>query len=112
VKICGKLKWFKVFRPPRTCRGLKTPTFWLASRLRLERLIRVPYDALQVSARYGSRTVVDRRLIEVAHRRGLQVHVWTVDEPGEMRRLLGLGVDGLMSDRPDLLLEVVGPQRN
>jgi glycerophosphoryl diester phosphodiesterase len=82
--------------------------FWLASRLRLERLLRVPYDALQVPARYGSRTVVDRRFVEAAHRRGLQVHVWTVDEPEEMRGLLSLGVDGLMSDRPDLLLEVVG----
>jgi glycerophosphoryl diester phosphodiesterase len=84
--------------------------FWLASRLRLERLLRVPYDALQVPVRYGSRTVVDRRLVEAAHRRGLQVHVWTVDEPEDMRWLLGLGVDGLMSDRPDLLLEVVGSQ--
>ena len=84
--------------------------FWLASRLRLERLLRVPYDALQVPARYGSRTVVDRRLVEAAHGRGVQVHVWTVDEPEEMRRLLGLGVDGLMSDRPDVLLEVVGPR--
>jgi glycerophosphoryl diester phosphodiesterase len=82
--------------------------FWLASRLRLERLLRVSYDALQVPARYGSFTVVDRRFVEAAHRRGLEVHVWTVDEPGEMRRLLGLGVDGLMSDRPDLLLEVAG----
>ena len=82
--------------------------FWLASRLRLERLLRVPYDALQVPVRYGSRTVLDRRLVRAAHRRGLQVHVWTVDEPEEMRRLLSLGVDGLMSDRPDLLLEVVG----
>jgi len=82
--------------------------FWLASRLRLERFLRVPYDALQVPARYGSRTVVDRRFVEAARRRGLQVHVWTVDEPEEMRWLLSLGVDGLMSDRPDLLLEVVG----
>jgi glycerophosphoryl diester phosphodiesterase len=82
--------------------------FWLASRLRLERLLRIPYDALQVPARYRSRTVVDRRLVGATHRRGLQVHVWTVDEPEEMRRLLSLGVDGLMSDRPDLLLEVVG----
>ena len=87
-------------------------TFWLASRLRLERLLRIPYDALQVPVRYGSRTVVDRRLVEAAHRRGLRVHVWTVDEPEEMRWLLGLGVDGLMSDGPDLLLEVVGRERN
>jgi glycerophosphoryl diester phosphodiesterase len=84
--------------------------FWLASRLRLERLLPVPYDALQVPARYGTRTVVDRRFVEAAHRRGLHVHVWTVDEPEEMRWLLGLGVDGLMSDRPDLLLEAVGLQ--
>jgi glycerophosphoryl diester phosphodiesterase len=82
--------------------------FWLASRLRLERRLCVPYDALQVPVRYGSRTVVDRRLVGAAHRCGLHVHVWTVDEPEEMRRLLSLGVDGLMSDRPDLLLEVVG----
>lgn len=82
--------------------------FWLASRLRLERLLRIPYDALQVPTRYGSLTVVDRRFVEAAHRCGLEVHVWTVDEPGEMRRLLDMGVDGLMSDRPDLLLEVAG----
>jgi len=86
--------------------------FWLASRLRLERLFRVPYDALRVPVRYGSRTVVDRRLVEAAHRCGLHVHVWTVDEPEEMRRLLNLGVDGLMSDRPDLLLEVVDLRKN
>jgi glycerophosphoryl diester phosphodiesterase len=84
--------------------------FWLASRLRLERLLRIQYDALQVPARFASLTVVDRRFVEAAHKRSLQVHVWTVDEPGEMRRLLGLGVDGLMSDRPDLLREVVGAQ--
>jgi glycerophosphoryl diester phosphodiesterase len=86
--------------------------FWLASRLRLERFFRVPYDALQLPARYGSRTVVDRRLLEAAHRCGLHVHVWTVDEPEEMRRLLDLGVDGLMSDRPDVLLKVVGSRKN
>ena len=86
--------------------------FWLASRLRLERLLRVPYDALQVPVRNGSRTVVDRRLVEAAHSRGVQIHVWTVDEPEEMRRLLNLGVDGLMSDRPDLLLEVVDLRKN
>lgn len=86
----------------------ETLRFWLASRLRLERLLRIPYDALQVPERYGRLTVVDRRFVAAAHRRGVEVHVWTVDEREEMRRLLALGVDGLMSDRPDVLLEVVG----
>jgi glycerophosphoryl diester phosphodiesterase len=81
--------------------------FWSASRVGLTGLLRCPYDALQVPPRQGRLTVVDRRFVSAAHRRGLQVHVWTVDEPDEMRRLLGLGVDGIMSDRPDLLLEVL-----
>jgi len=85
----------------------ETRRFWLASRLGLTKLIRPAYDALQVPPRMGRLTVVDRRLLASAHRRGLQVHVWDVDEPAEMRRLLALGVDGIMSDRPDLLLEAL-----
>ncbi|MGB6894323.1 MAG: glycerophosphodiester phosphodiesterase [Dehalococcoidia bacterium] len=81
--------------------------FWLASRVGLTRWLRRPYDALQVPPRQGRLTVVDGRFVRAAHRRGLQVHVWTVDEAEEMRRLLDLGVDGLMSDRPDLLLKVL-----
>ena len=81
--------------------------FWLASRVGLTRWLRCPYDALQVPPRQGRLTVADRRFVRAAHRRGLQVHVWTVDEPGEMHRLLDLEVDGLMSDRPDILQEVL-----
>jgi len=81
--------------------------FWLASRLGLTRFLRPPYDALQVPARQGSLSVVDHRFVQAAHRLGIQVHVWTVDESEEMHRLLNLGVDGLMSDRPDLLLDVL-----
>jgi glycerophosphoryl diester phosphodiesterase len=91
--------------------GWETRRFWLASRLGLTKLIRPAYDALQVPPRAGRLTVVDRRLLAAAQRRGLQVHVWTVDEPAEMRRLLVLGVDGIMSDRPDLLLEVLAEGR-
>jgi glycerophosphoryl diester phosphodiesterase len=87
--------------------GWETRRFWLASRLGLTRLIRPAYDALQVPPRMGRLTVVDRRLLTAAHRRDLQVHVWTVDEAAEMRRLLALGVDGIMSDRPDLLMGVL-----
>lgn len=67
----------------------------------------VPYQCLQVPARFGPIPVVDQRLLAEAHRRSLQVHVWTIDDPDEMRRLLDLGVDGLMTDRPAVLREVL-----
>jgi glycerophosphoryl diester phosphodiesterase len=81
----------------------ETLRFWAASRLGVERLLPLPFDALQVPTTFKGLTVVDRKLIGAAHRSGIQVHVWTIDEPPEMRRLLNLGVDGLMSDRPDRL---------
>lgn len=59
--------------------------------------------AAQVPARRGPVTVVHERFISAAHDLGVQVHVWTVDEPEEIRRLLDLGVDGIVTDRPDLL---------
>lgn len=64
-------------------------------------------DCLQVPERQGRVTVVDRRTVEAAHAHGLQVHVWTVNDPAEMRRLLDLGVDGIVTDRADLLREVL-----
>jgi len=90
----------------------ETRRFWIASRLGATRLLRIGYDALQVPPRHGELTIVDRRFVEAAHARSLQVHVWTIDDPGEMRRLLALGVDGLMSDRPDLLTGVVRDLRS
>ncbi len=61
----------------------------------------------QVPVASGPITIVNERFVERAHRRGLQVHVWTIDDPAEMRRLLDLGVDGLMTDRPGLLKDVL-----
>jgi glycerophosphoryl diester phosphodiesterase len=61
----------------------------------------------QVPHRYRGVTVTDRRFVERAHRSGLQVHVWTIDDPDEMHELLDLGVDGIMTDRPAVLREVL-----
>jgi glycerophosphoryl diester phosphodiesterase len=72
--------------------------------LRLASLARVPLRlpasaaAAQVPVRHGRFTVVDRRFVDHCHRLGLQVHVWTIDDPAEMHRLLDLGVDGIMTD--------------
>ena len=51
--------------------------------------------------------IVDTAFLKVCHRAGVAVHVWTVDEPHEMERLLDLGVDGIMTDRPSSLKEVL-----
>lgn len=70
---------------------------------------RVPWggQAAQVPVRQGRITIVNEQTIERAHRRGLHVHVWTIDDPAEMHRLLDLGVDGLMTDRPQVLKDVL-----
>ena len=61
----------------------------------------------QVPTRQGPLPLVDKRFVDAAHRRGIRVHVWTIDDRPEMVRLLDLGVDGLMTDRPDVLRDVL-----
>ena len=68
---------------------------------------RPDFGAVQVPTQYKGIPLVTPRFVRAAHAAGVQVHVWTVDEAAEMRRLLDLGVDGLMSDRPTLLKEVI-----
>lgn len=66
-----------------------------------------PYRCVQVPVRHRGVEVVTEAFIDAAHVRGVQVHVWTIDEPEEMHRLLDLGVDGIMTDRPSVLRSVL-----
>ena len=61
---------------------------------------RPPGVALQVPPDFLGKPLVTAELVEWAHRLGMEVHVWTIDGEAEMERLLGLGVDGIMTDLP------------
>ena len=63
--------------------------------------------ALQIPERANGITFVNEKLVERYHRAGLEVHVWTVNDDVTMRRLLALGVDGIITDRADIALGVV-----
>jgi glycerophosphoryl diester phosphodiesterase len=69
--------------------------------------LRADHVALQVPAMFDTLVVVDEKFVHVAHDQGVAVHVWTIDDPGEMRRLLDLGVDGIMTDCPSVLDQVL-----
>lgn len=63
-------------------------------------------DALQIPEREKGVPVLSRRLLDAAHDAGVEVHVWTVNDSADMRRLRGLGVDGLVTDRADAALAI------
>ncbi|HEY3241683.1 MAG TPA: glycerophosphodiester phosphodiesterase family protein, partial [Acidimicrobiia bacterium] len=62
---------------------------------------------VQVPLRYRRAPLIDARFLQAAHRYRLPVHVWTIDTPDEINRLLDLGVDGIFTDRPSVLKEVL-----
>ena len=64
-------------------------------------------DAVQIPERQGRLRVLTPALLRAAHGAGLEVHVWTVNERADMERLLDLGVDGLITDRADVLKDVL-----
>jgi glycerophosphoryl diester phosphodiesterase len=68
---------------------------------------RYPFQGLQPPDRLLGVRVLTPRLVRAAHEAGLRVDVWTVDDAADARRLLAWGVDGIMTDRPDLLAEVL-----
>ena len=99
-------------RIPTGASRLETATFYIASRLRLERLLRPAYEALQVPTEHRGIALVTPRFVEAAHSRGARVDVWTINDPDEMRRLLDLGADVIMTDRPEALAGVLEGRRS
>lgn len=77
-----------------------------ALRLPCGRVLR-DIDALQIPERYGPIRVLTPSLLRAARRHGVEVHVWTVNAPDEMRRLLAQGVDGIVTDRADAALKTL-----
>jgi glycerophosphoryl diester phosphodiesterase len=67
----------------------------------------IDHVAVQVPIDFQGTTVVDERFVSAAHAAGLAVHVWTIDERSEMERLVALGVDGIMSDMPAVLVPTI-----
>jgi glycerophosphoryl diester phosphodiesterase len=65
------------------------------------------YQALQVPERRENIRVVTPGFVRAAHRAGVPVHVWVIDRPEDIRRLLGWGVDGIITDRPDVAVRTV-----
>ncbi|MEV6299014.1 glycerophosphodiester phosphodiesterase [Actinoplanes sp. NPDC051861] len=82
------------------------------TRLRLASITGVPLRlpesvvAAQIPVRHAGITVLTPRFLHYLHRLGLAVHVWTIDDPNEMHRLVDTGVDGIMTDRIEVLREV------
>ncbi|MBT1003254.1 glycerophosphodiester phosphodiesterase [Paenarthrobacter sp. DKR-5] len=101
----------RLSRPTASSAGIRvTAAFVLLGPLGLRPLLRRllrDVDCLQVPERRGFLRIVSARTVARAHAYGLQLHVWTINEPVEMHRLLDLGVDGIMTDRADLLREVM-----
>ena len=81
--------------------------FWVLHETPLSFLYTPRVDVFQVPYTFRGQVVVTRRFMEEAHARNIPVHVWTVDDETLMRHLLGLGVDGIQTDRPDVLARVL-----
>jgi len=85
----------------------ETRLFYVLANLGLARLYRPNIWAFQIPEKAEGKQLVTQRFIAAAHAHGIEVHVWTVDDPADMRRLLEWGVDGLISDVPNVMMEVI-----
>jgi glycerophosphoryl diester phosphodiesterase len=99
------LRKFRKLNPdvPTSAGSAEIIRFILLSKLGLSDLFTPPFEAFQVPMASGPITVVNATFINAAHKQGLVVHPWTINDPDEMRRLIALGIDGIITDFPDRL---------
>jgi glycerophosphoryl diester phosphodiesterase len=71
---------------------------------------RPPAPALQVPPRFGTVELATPAMVAAAHRVGIELHVWTINQEPEMRAMLAMGVDGILTDFPNLLMRMTGNQ--
>jgi glycerophosphoryl diester phosphodiesterase len=82
----------------------------VAARLGLAPLVRAALrgiDAVQLPHRLKGVPIITPRLVSAVHATGTEVHAWTINDVPTMTRLLAIGVDGIVTDRADLALELV-----
>jgi glycerophosphoryl diester phosphodiesterase len=98
---------FHEYPGPKSASLEEAMPFFVMHKLLIARLGRVAADVVQTCEIYRGRRILSPRLVRDFHRAGVMVHVWTVNEIADMERLLDWGVDGLVTDRPDRLAQVL-----
>jgi len=107
----GVLRAVRALEPAIATSAAREEVRWALYRSRCRWPVsRTRYDGYQIPELAGRTRVVSPRFVEDAHRAGLGVQVWTVDTEADARRLLGWGVDALITDRPDIIVPVVRPR--
>jgi len=86
----------------------ETTIFVLLTKVFLGRLYSPKFQTLQVPQESSGITVMTASFVRAAHERGLRVEPWTINDPEQMQLYIGWGVDGLITDRPDVMLELLG----
>lgn len=81
--------------------------FYYLQKMHLESVYSPDMQAMQIPETHDNRQVVDKRFVEAAHDRNMRVHVWTINDIDSMKGYLDIGVDGIMTDYPDRLLELI-----
>ena len=88
--------------------GDEVRNFVIANFLLATNVLDPAYQAFQVPESSGGIPIVIPHFVNSAHDHAVQVHIWTVNDADDMKRFLEMGGDGIMTDRPDILLEILG----